>query len=144
MACSPSIISRRVYPNLSMRIARRCSADSGSADPQCASKLDTRRGGLSTKVLDRMRGGPLLRHEQLVVSPILKSKERVGTCPNWTDFFSEFGMDADSDLNIDLGLLSSIDDDAMDESDVDRLDAFLLLRLSYSSSVVVSDGSHPR
>lgn len=80
-----------------------------------------------------------MRHEQLVVSPILKSKERVWTCPNWTDFFSEFGVDADSDFNIDLGVLSCKDDDAMDESDVDRLDVLLLLLLSYSSSVVVSD-----
>ena len=78
----------------------------------------------------------MLRHEQFDVSPILKSKERVWTCPNWTDFFSEFGVDADSDFNVDLGLLSSIGD-VMEESDVDRLEALLLFLLSWSSSVVV-------
>ena len=78
------------------------------------------------------------RHEQFDVSPILKSKERVWTCPNWTDFFSEFGVDTDSDFNIDLGLLSSIHvDDVMEESDVDRLEALLLFLLSWSSSLVV-------
>ena len=62
------------------------------------------------------------------MSPIRRSKERVWTCPNWTDFFSEVGVDADSDFNIDLGLLSSIDD-VMEESDVDRLEALLLFLL---------------
>ena len=40
-------------------------------------------------------------------------------------------FDAVLDFRIDLGLLSSIDDDAMDESDVDRLEALLLLLVSY-------------
>mmetsp|Transcript_23857 Transcript_23857/g.68528 ORF Transcript_23857/g.68528 Transcript_23857/m.68528 type:complete len:213 (+) Transcript_23857:105-743(+) len=121
MSCSAFSISRRVYPKFSMRSARRSSADRGSALPQRASKLDTRRGGRTTYELDRTSGGPRVRHEQLVVSPIRMSKDRVWTCPKRTVFSWVWFWWFDADSSVFRIEVSDVSDDELSSLTEDSL-----------------------